>query len=225
MMHYRDWTATQVRDWLIEAASTVRSLPRANGPKKSGNCHPEIVRESWKDTKSADTDGHARHVSSSFAIARMEAVWSWVNDLPREEDRRLMYEWAEAKALGKGYLAVVMERNELTERTLRRAVLCLCQRIADGLNRKHEIRLTIPLDPVSEISDPVRDFSVASKYCAAAPKTPKAMKTWDAVPTHSRDPQDKAEFAKHLKAVNRSRANRQKREAERRAKKRQKQAA
>lgn len=222
MMHYRDWTATQVRDWLIEAARTVRSLPRDNGPREFGNAMPEIVREKWKDA--APSTAHSRDLASSHAIARMEAVWSWVNDLPREEDRRLMYEWGEAKALGKGYLARVMERNEITERTLRNVVTRICQRIADGLNRKHEIRLTIPLDPVSEISDPVCDFSVQSKYCATAVKSPKFVREDDHL-TCDDSKEGKQALGKHLAAINRRRQNQARRKAERQAKKRQKQAA
>lgn len=215
MMHYRDWTAEQVRDWLIEAAETANKLPGGYGPKKQpGNSMPAVVLEKWKDA--APTTEPSRPIASSGALSRMEQVWSWINKLPHKQERDLLYDWSEAKALGRGYLARVMERNEITERTLRRAVMAVCQGIANALNRKHAIRLTMKVDGVSVIGDPVCDFSVSSKYCARAPRTPKSVRTLDAKPLNDKSPEGVESFTKHLARVNRHRRNQAKREAERR---------
>lgn len=215
MMHYRDWTAAQVRDVIIEAAHTVSLLPDDWRPKKETNALPETVREQWKDQAN---EVRYRRRASAGEISRMEMAWGWINSLDHEPERRLLYEWTEAKALGKGYLARVMARNELTERTMRRAVTRVCQRIADSLNRKHEIRLTVGVDEMSVISEISRADKVAVKKCAP-PKTPRAQRSFEHL-EHDRSKAGHDQFAKHLAAVNRRRKNEAMRKAQRDAKKR-----
>lgn len=225
MMHYREWTARQVRDWIEEAAATVLMLPKDWLPRKDGNSFPETVREKWKDA-AGEMVYHRQPTSGE--LSRMEQVWTWINDLP-EEERRLLYGWGEAKVTRNRTLRYFAEENSISERTLRYAVTRVCQRIADGLNRKHEIRLTAAVDPIAEIGDPVRDFSVASNNCAKPKRSPKAERAIDAKPLHDDTPEGIESFEKHLNRVNRSRRNRAKRASDRKAKreaaKRKKEAA
>lgn len=222
MIAYQDWTAEQVRDWLVEAAATADKLPGGYGPRREpGNGMPEVVREKWKDA--APNATVSRPHASSFAIARMEAVWTWVNGLSREDDRRLLYDWSEAKALGRGYLHRIMERNPLTERTLSNSVLALCQGVAKSLNRKQEVRLSGPIDEAIEISDPVRDYSVASKNCATPPKTPRHTGPSEKS-RHDSSEATILSIEKHMAAVRRRRQNEAKRR-ERRQRDKRKRAA
>lgn len=213
MIHYRDWTARQVRDFLIEGAKTTRMLHGGHGPREFGNSMPTVVREAWKDAAPMTTT--SRPIPSSHALARMEMVWGWINALPREADRRLLYEWSEAKALGRGYLARVMERNDTTERTLRHAVTRICQGIANSLNRKHEIRLTMPVDEPAGFSDPVHDFDVRSAVRVA--RQPRHTAPTEKL-TNDSSPEAVEARDKHMARVMRSRKNRAKRAAERAAK-------
>lgn len=212
-MHYRDWTAQQVRDWLIEAAETATRLPGGYGPRRDGNSMPEIVREKWKDA--APNSTISRQPPSSHALSRMELVWSWVNSLEHEAERRLLYEWSEAKALGRGYLARIIENSAYSERTFRRAVNRVCKRIADEQNRKCEIRLVMPVDGVSVMGDAVTDFSVSSKTCAHTP-SPRFVRSVDKLHHDI----DDASIGKQLAAINRRRQNEARRKAERQARKR-----
>lgn len=213
-MHYTDWTARQVKEWIVEAASTTSMLSGRYGPRKFGNGMPEVVREKWKDAAPMATP--SRSIPSSHALDRMEAVWAWINALPSEADRRLLYEWAEAKALGRGNLAAVISRSEYAERTYRMLVTRLCQRIADNLNQVYEVRLTVRVDEIAAIGDPVRDFTVRSG--SYGPRTPKAWMATDAKPHHNEDTDSCQSEGKYLAGVNKRRQNQARRAAERKAK-------
>lgn len=220
-MHYRDWTAVQVREWIEEAAKTTSRLSGRVGPKKEpGNAMPEIVREAWKDAAPNNTPD--RIIPSARALACMEAVWGWINALQREEERRLLYDWSAAKALGKGSLARVIEQSEYAERTFSRAVNRVCQRIADSLNRKQEVRLTMAVDDVSVMGDPTRVSQVAS--VSRAKRQPTAERYFDRL-THDDSAEAAVATGKMLAAINKRRQNQARRAAERRARQQEKRKA
>jgi hypothetical protein len=65
----------------------------------------------------------------------MEQVWAWINALPDQADRKLIYAWSWVKVRRGLKISAFAAENDLNERTLRRAVTTVCQRIANNLNR------------------------------------------------------------------------------------------
>lgn len=148
-LKYQAWSYEDVRARVIEMAETLLRLPPVRGPKVFGNAMPETVREMWKDA--APVNGSLRILPSAGSIGRMEECSDWINTYLDEGGRRLLYDYGFTKTRKGLYLEQYLERNDLVRRTFERKIRRYCQAIADNLNRKLAIRLTMPLDGVSQI--------------------------------------------------------------------------
>lgn len=169
MMEYRAWTAKQVEDWILEAAATELALPRLRGPKTFGSAMPTPVRDR-QDAYGYHTT-KVRRVPEPGAVDRYPKVLDWLNHhLEQPFDRQFLWFWALAKANPNRSVNKFASENQVNLRTLRRAIARHCQEIANGLNRKHEIRLTIQFDGLSEIPHEADPETVSSVKYGPDPK-------------------------------------------------------
>jgi hypothetical protein len=205
---YHDWTYQQVRGRIIEAADTARSLPRHG--------HKKITRAAWPEYVGLYApDMRVRCVPSAGALSRMEEAWSWVNTFLDEADRRIIHDYADTKSAKGKTITALCEKNGWIKDKFEAAVRHACQQIADNLNRKHEVRLTISLDENWQNLAHEDEQQVGS----APPRSPTYLRTDDAVPTHDRSEAAKRADAEHIKRVSEQRrgeAERQRKAALRR---------
>jgi hypothetical protein len=162
-MKFHDWTAKGVELRILEMADTLRKSPSVKGPQAFGNNMPEPVRR--YDESYGHQSARYRETASAASLGRMEQVWKWINALPSEADRKLIYAWSWVKVRKGLKIAAFAEENDLNERTLRRAITALCQGIADDLNQTGQFRLVVPDLQVSEIQPDIASQTVTSESC------------------------------------------------------------
>jgi hypothetical protein len=162
-MKFQDWTAKLVEERILEMADTLRKLPAAKGPKMFGTAMPEPVR-SFQEVYGAHAARY-RESASAAALGRMEQVFGWINALPGEADRKLLYAWSWVKVRKGMKISAFAEENELNERTLRRSITMICQRIAANLNQNGQLRLVHPDLQVSETQPDITSTTVSSEKC------------------------------------------------------------
>jgi len=158
---YQAWSAKDVEHRVLEAAETLMLMPNVQGPKMFGNGMPEMVREKWKDATPTNTHVHKARPSRE-AIGRMPETWSWINAMPEQADRVLLYAWAWVKTRKGRSINAFASQEGHNNRTLRRQISRICQAIANELNRKHAVRLTIAVDRMSEITAEVDPEQISS---------------------------------------------------------------
>lgn len=132
---YAAWTARGVEMRLLEAAETLMLCPHVNGPKAFGSSMPDPLRLAI-DAYASNTRRYRRKPDAA-AIDRMEECWMWINGLPEPATRRIIYDWTRIKCSNRRSLKLFAVSNGLTERTLRRAVVRICESIAERLNEAH----------------------------------------------------------------------------------------
>lgn len=141
-MTYQDWTAKAVEERVLEAAETLMRMPN---DYRGGSSVWGQYKDDYGPTR---TKVVVRPTGG--AIDRMEKVWDWINRLPIQADRVLLYAWAWVKARRGRSINDFASREGMNVRTLRRAVTRICQQIANDLNRMHLVRLNSGVDLVSE---------------------------------------------------------------------------
>lgn len=163
-MTFMEWTARAVEDRIIEMADTLRKLPSVKGPKVSGNAMLEVVR---RHSEAYGAGKATFRISASAAsIGRMEQCFDWINALPEQRDRELIYAWSWVKVRRGLTIGRFAQENDMSESTLRRAVTAICQRVAENLNQKRQIRLLVPDCAVTEIQPDIASTTVTSEKCA-----------------------------------------------------------
>ncbi|MGE7367889.1 DUF6362 family protein [Neorhizobium sp. NPDC001467] len=163
-MKFKDWTAKAVEVRILEMADTLRKSPAVRGPKAYGNAMPEPVRRQFEAYGS--NTARYRETASAGSLGRMEQVWAWINALPIEADRRLIYAWSWVKVRKGVKISAFASENDMNERTLRRSISAICQRIADSLNQNGQFRpATVDLH-LSEIQPDITSTTVTSEKCA-----------------------------------------------------------
>ncbi|WP_127524600.1 hypothetical protein [Mesorhizobium sp. Z1-4] len=156
------WTAKQVESQIIEAAETLRMLPGGHGLARVGG--------SWVEYALDYSAIRIRARPSPGAIDRMHVVWGWINALPSESDRRLLYGWADVKATKGRKVEDFAEREAIKTRTLRWLVSRLCQGIADRLNGETaEFRQPRQLDALADFLAHETAHSVAASRPQRSP--------------------------------------------------------
>lgn len=162
-MKFEDWTAKAVEDRILEMAEALRLSPAAKGPQAFGSAMPEPVRDPGEGYGYGAV--YYRKTVSAGALGRMEQVWAWINALPEQSDRKLIYAWSWVKVRKGLKISAFASENDMNERTLRRAVTAVCQRIANDLNRNHAIRLDGADLQVSENQPDIAPQTVTSESC------------------------------------------------------------
>lgn len=122
-MNYTAWTARAVEDRVIEAAETLMLLPNVKGPQAYGSAMPQIVRD-WQ-AYGSEKSGYKRRPSRD-AIDRMPEVWEWINALPKQDDRVLLYSWAWVKVRSGSKIQHFASSEGMNVRTLRCAITSMC---------------------------------------------------------------------------------------------------
>lgn len=191
-MNYTAWTARAVEDRVIEAAETLMLLPNVKGPQQYGSSMPQSVPD-WQAYGSEPLRYKRR--PSRDALDRMPETWEWINALPSQADRVLLYSWAWVKVRSGRKIEDFASCQSMNVRTLRRAITSICQQIANNLNRMHMVRLNDAVDPVSEIPDEMDPSTVSSVNYASH------WRAADAKPQHLRDQLEPIDRAPALKRV------------------------
>ncbi|MEX3008344.1 DUF6362 family protein [Hoeflea sp. TYP-13] len=140
-MTYQAWTPKEVEYRILEAAETLMLCPPVRGPQAYGNAMPEPVRRMFQDA--APARARYRRKPAPDALDRMEEVWTWINALPDEENRKLIYAWSWFKVRRGVTVRQFGVGMGITTRTLRRKIERICSAIADDLNKKHSVQLTM----------------------------------------------------------------------------------
>jgi len=132
---FQAWTIKAVENRVIEAAETLMLCPRAHGPAGIHNSMPDTVLD--QHAAYGASRPRYRRTPTPGALDRMETCWEWINALPEQAERELLYEWARIKC-GKGCtLAVLAKIKGYTERGLRRKITRICAKICQKLNAAH----------------------------------------------------------------------------------------
>ncbi|MEF0939617.1 DUF6362 family protein [Rhizobium sp. BR 362] len=161
---FAEWTYEQVRAQIIEAAYTLRASPGDLGPRLASGAMSDVVRDMMEAY--GYQEAKAPRIPSAGAISRMYEVWDWVNTYLNEEQRKRVYEYAFIKTRKGIYLDRYLRKIDISRRTFERRIQFDCQRIADALNQKHRVRLTVTFDEVTQIAVEDTSITVASKNCA-----------------------------------------------------------
>jgi hypothetical protein len=164
MVVFQDWTYEQIRARIIEAAETLMASPAALGPRMTSGSMSEVVRD-MVESYGYSQASVRRHIAPG-ALTRMEETWVWINGYLNEEQRKLMYDYSFIKTRKGVYLDLYLKRNDMIRRTFERKIQRYCQIIADNLNRKHSVRLTMTLDGLSQNSVEITSTTVSSEKCA-----------------------------------------------------------
>lgn len=207
-MTYQDWTYQIVRDRVVEAVDTARTLPEG-GPASRSGFWPQYVGLYASDMR-------VRRIPSPGALTRMEETWAWINGMLNEDSRRILYDYADVKSTKGKTIQRFCENNGWIKDTFERAVRDACQLIANELNRKQKVRLTMALDDVRQNLVHEEPDQIGH---SAPKRQPLAAMTLDAKPSHDPSPEYADEFARHLAEVNKQRrleAERRRREEEQR---------
>lgn len=167
-MKFEDWTAKAIELRILEMADTLRLSPKVKGPQEYGSSQPEVVREAGEGYGYSAAWYKPR--ASGAALGRMEAVWSWINALPDQDDRKLIYAWSWVKVRKGMKLSAFAAENDMNDRMLRREITRLCQVIANNLNQNHLVRLNSEDLQVSENQPDIATTKVTSESCDREPR-------------------------------------------------------
>ena len=107
-----------------------------------------------------------KRIPSAGAISRMHETWKWINTYLNEEQRKLVYDYAFIKTRKGVYFEAYLKKIDMSRSTFERRIQSYCQIIADNLNQKCRVRLTVAFDAVTEIDLKPTSITVASKKCA-----------------------------------------------------------
>ena len=121
MARFRAWGDRDVLLRFIEAADTVRRLPRVQGPAGFKSGMPEVIR-GFADALGAEetrekTEWHdsfnRRQTASAAAIGRMEQVFEWHRTYLRDRPAyaRCLWEFAMCKAYHRSFRAVCKRKG------------------------------------------------------------------------------------------------------------------
>lgn len=141
MTEYAAWSPADIESLILEAAQTLMLCPNVRGPKAFGSNMPEAVRLA-RDAYGADGP-RIRKLPDPAALDRMETIWGWVNELPDEDIRRALYGSSAAKIRRRDSIKKFATRSKVSYRTIRRRFELDCSQIADNLNKKQIVRLTV----------------------------------------------------------------------------------
>lgn len=210
------WTAQAVRDRAVEAAETLMLTPNSGGAGTTWSLAIDLAKESY-----GYNSAWYRRRPSPGALTRMAETWEWINRLPKESDRRLLYAWAWTKAKKGRSLNDFAESSGFIPRTLHRVVTRICQAIADDLNQRGIAWLEAPVDVVSENDGKTAPLRVSSRKSAPLDTGRYGFEEYasmvpGAKPRHDRSPEAKKRFAKELKLHNKAMRKHQSDESARR---------
>ncbi len=119
--------------------------PRVRGPANIRNSMPDTILQHHAAYGASEV--RYRRMPTPGALDRMETCWEWINALPDQAKRQLLYEWARIKC-GKGRtLAELAKATGYTERGLRRKITQICTEISVNLNTAHVAETELPSEP------------------------------------------------------------------------------
>ena len=150
---FHAWTAKAVENRIIEAAETLMLCPRVCGPANVRNSMPDTILQHHAAYGASEI--RYRRMPTPGALDRMETSWEWINALPDQAERELLYEWARIKC-GKGRtVAWLAKAKGYTERGLRRKITHICTDISIKLNTAHVANTEQASEPRGKDGAPV----------------------------------------------------------------------
>lgn len=190
------WTAKAVEYRVLEAAETLMLLPNHRGG--GSIAWPDVVREQIEGYGWSPSSYRRR--ASPGAVSRMTETWGWINDHPVQSERQLLYAWAWQKTKKGKFLNDFAAREGIHSKTLRRAIIAICQRIADRLSQAGVACLEHGVDRMSEITPEHAPSKVASQRYATHEMVAGAK------PKHDPNSPETKALIKRLEKANRKRA-------------------
>ncbi|MCV0395461.1 MAG: DUF6362 family protein [Rhizobiaceae bacterium] len=178
----------------MEAAETLMISPRTHGPKAYGSAMP-APRRDWQNY-GQEPSRYIRRASPE-AIDRMVECWSWINTLPEQSDRQLLYAWAWTKARKGRFLNDLAGRQGRNPRTIRRAIIRICQGIADTLNKNEKPLRHASVDAVSD------NRPVSASQTVSSDNRATYFRADDAKPRHDPSPEAARLVEKEIEKLNR----------------------
>ncbi|MGX9145920.1 hypothetical protein [Mesorhizobium sp. 128a] len=148
------WTAKAVEYRVLDAAETLMLSPNTyiGG---GGNGWPDYIPHYPRAMK-------VKIRPSPGALTKMMETWGWINALPSESDRKLLYAWAWTKTRKGRFLDDFASREGIKTRTLRYAITRICQGIADQLQQRQVPCFEQAVDDVAEIEPETASQTVSS---------------------------------------------------------------
>lgn len=176
-MKYEAWSWKAIEGRIIEMADTLRLSPSVKGPQEFGNAMPEPVREHGEGYGYGAA--YYRESASASSLSRMYAVWEWINSLPEQSDRKLIYSWSWVKVRKGMKISAFAAQNDLNDRMLRREITRICHAIAEQLNRDCQPRLNSEDCTASENQTEHGQSDVTYQTCATHWIAPGAKPIYD----------------------------------------------
>lgn len=167
------WSAEIVELWIREAGETLMLSPRVIGPKAPSTGWPAFPRDQ-RDAYGYDASRFVPRPTAD-ALQRMTTVWGWINALPDETDRILLYSFSWSRARRSRFHADFARKHGISSRTVRRRIIAICQGIADrlvlsGVAMQHPALDAMSREAPEPASQDVASTSYASHEMAADAK-------------------------------------------------------
>lgn len=122
----------QVKAMIVQSAETLMCMPNVRyGGSMSGM---SVVWQQVMTEYPPERTSYKRRASPA-EIDDMHKVWEWINALPNESDRKLLYAWSYIKARKGARLKGFAAKNCMSEGGLRKKIDKLCQLIANNQGR------------------------------------------------------------------------------------------
>lgn len=147
-MNFTAWTFEAIRERIVEAALTLRASPAALGPRMKSGSMRDIVEE-WA-AYGAEEEKPRRLPPTAQALSRMEETWGWINSFLAEAQRKFVYDYGFIKTRRGRTINAYIKRLGISRSTFDRQIREYCQIIADSLNQKCLVRLTVPMDGLTK---------------------------------------------------------------------------
>jgi hypothetical protein len=122
----------------------------------------------------------------------METTWSWINGYLNEEQRKLVYDYGFIRTRPEKTIEAYLDKIGVSRSTFERRIRDYSQIVADKLNQEGRVRLTVPLDGVTEIGLEQHPSTVSSDRCernaTQLDRREAANRPCSASPTSNRTP-------------------------------------
>lgn len=118
-----------VKSLIVQSSETLMCMPNAF-PRASVNAMASFWSQVITEYPPERTSYKRR--PSPKELDDMETVWKWINRLPNESDRKLLYAWGYIKARKGARLKGFAAKNCMSEGGLRKKIDKLCQSIANN---------------------------------------------------------------------------------------------
>lgn len=144
-------TVPELRGVCVEAFETMKRLPAVNGPSTRLGYWPETMFERHTDWKTGSN--RVRLHPTSAQISSMDRFFDAVNRLPKEADRKAIFEWGLVKTSRNMTIRGFAEKMGLLEHQYRRKIDEIFQKLAVNYNTDKMLMSSIIVEQSAEMRD------------------------------------------------------------------------